>query len=158
MDFPWLSLIVFLPAAGAIAVAFYPGLQPRSIKLTAAAFTLVTFGLSLAVFAMFDRSSGADLFQFEERVTDWIPIIHADYHLGVDGLSLPFLVLTTFLGFLAVLVSWKVTSRPREARNSGTKKAITLSVLELSPKAPAAIAPKASKGEVFQEVTWLNLE
>jgi NADH-quinone oxidoreductase subunit M len=114
LDFPWLSLIVFLPAAGAIAVAFYPRLQPRSIKLTAAAFTLVTFGLSLAVFAMFDRSSGADLFQFEERVTDWIPIIHADYHLGVDGLSLPLLVLTTFLGFLAVLVSWKIALRPRE--------------------------------------------
>jgi len=60
---------------------------------------------------MFDRSlEGA---QFVERAS-WIPAIDAQYFLGIDGLSLPMLILATFLGFIAVLVSWKIDLRVRE--------------------------------------------
>jgi len=51
--------------------------------------------------------------QFEE-VVSWIPAINANYHLGVDGLSLPLVLLTTLLGFLVVLISWKIDLRVRE--------------------------------------------
>ena len=111
MSDPYLSIIVFLPLVGAIVVALLPKADPRRIKLTSAAFTLATFALSLAIFAMFDRSiPGA---QFVEK-TSWIPPINAQYFLGVDGLSLPLLILTTLLGFIAVLVSWKINLRARE--------------------------------------------
>lgn len=51
--------------------------------------------------------------QFEESVT-WIPAINASYHVAVDGISLPLFVLMAFLGFLTVLISWKIDLRPRE--------------------------------------------
>ena len=111
MSGPYLSIIVFLPILGAIIIALLPKADPRRIKLTAAAFTLVAFALSLVVFAMFDRS--AEGAQFVQKVA-WIPSINAQYFLGVDGLSLPMLILTTLLGFIAVLVSWRVNLRPRE--------------------------------------------
>lgn len=70
MDFPYLSIIVFLPIIGAILIALLPHADPRRIKLTAAFFTLVTFALSLSLFFMFDQSlEGA---QFVERAS-WIP-------------------------------------------------------------------------------------
>jgi len=111
LDFPYLSIIVFLPVIGAILIALLPHADPRRIKLTAAFFTLVAFALSLSLFFMFDRSlEGA---QFVERAS-WIPALDAQYFLGIDGLSLPMLVLATFLGFIAVLVSWKIDLRARE--------------------------------------------
>lgn len=114
MDFGYLTWILFLPAAGAFLAAFVVGNRPRAIRWTAAIFTFVPFALAVAVFAMFNRSpSTAGTFQFEESVL-WIPAFKAYYHLGVDGLSAPLLMLTTFLGFLSVLISWKIDLRPRE--------------------------------------------
>ena len=110
MDSYYLSIIVFLPIVGALFVAFCPNLSTKQIKLFALFFCLVTFGFALAIFAMFDRNGG---FQFEQTVS-WIPAIQAHYHLGVDGLSLPMVLLTAFLGLVAVMVSWKIDKRPRE--------------------------------------------
>jgi NADH-quinone oxidoreductase subunit M len=111
MGFNYLSTIVFLPAVGAILIAFIPGLSGRLIKWLAAIFTFVSLALSLYLFAIFDRSLGA--IQFEENFS-WISAINAHYHLGVDGLSLPLVILMTLLGFLVVLISWKIDLRPRE--------------------------------------------
>jgi len=114
LDFGYLTAILFLPIAGIIVIALLPKPQARTIRLTALAFTLASFILSIAVFCLFDRSAGAiGQMQFEEKIS-WIPAINAFYHLGVDGLSLPMVILMTFLGFLAVLVSWKIELRPRE--------------------------------------------
>jgi NADH-quinone oxidoreductase subunit M len=114
MDFNYLSWIVFLPAVGAILIAFLPGLSGRAIKWLAAVFTLVSLALSIYVFTIFDRSlGGAGAIQFEENLS-WIPAINAHYHLGVDGLSLPLVILMALLGFLVVLISWKIDLRPRE--------------------------------------------
>jgi len=55
----------------------------------------------------------AGIIQFEEKVS-WIPAINANFHLGVDGLSLPMILLTAFLGLMVVLISWKVHDRVRE--------------------------------------------
>lgn len=110
MDFPYLTTIIFLPVAGAILIAFVPNLNQRLIKRIAAIFTLIPLALSIFLFCNFDKSTGI---QFEEKVS-WIPTLNAHYHLGVDGLSLPLVLLMTFLGFLVVLISWKIDLRPRE--------------------------------------------
>ncbi|MFC1937864.1 NuoM family protein [Chloroflexota bacterium] len=114
MNFHYLTWIIFLPAIGAIIIAFRPGLSPRQIKSLAAIFTFIPMVLSLYIFAIFDRSPGAvGIIQFEEKLA-WIAPINANYHLGVDGLSLPLVLLMTLLGFLVVLISWKIDLRPRE--------------------------------------------
>lgn len=111
MSFNYLSTIVFLPVVGAILIAFIPNLSNRLIKRTAAIFTFIPLALSIILFCNFDRSGG--VIQFEEKLS-WIPAINAHYHLGVDGLSLPLVLLMTILGFLVVLISWKIDLRPRE--------------------------------------------
>jgi NADH-quinone oxidoreductase subunit M len=114
MGFNYLSTIIFLPVVGAILIAFLPGLSGRAIKWLAAVFTFVSLALSIYVFTIFDRSLGAaGVIQFEEKFS-WIPAVNAYYHLGVDGLSLPLVILMTLLGFLVVLISWKIDLRPRE--------------------------------------------
>jgi len=114
LDFSYLTTILFLPALGAILIALIPGLAPKVIRRIAAIFTFIPFALSVYLFFIFDRSVGAiGVMQFEEKAL-WIAPMNAHYHLGVDGLSLPLLVLTAFLGFLAVLISWKIHVRERE--------------------------------------------
>ncbi len=114
MSFPYLSTILFLPVIGLVIIALWPKPQQKTIKITALIFTLASFFLSIAVFYFFNRSGGAvGRIQFEENLS-WIPAINAFYHLGVDGISLPLVILMTFLGVLAVLVSWHIELRPKE--------------------------------------------
>jgi NADH-quinone oxidoreductase subunit M len=110
----YLSMILWLPIVALIIIAFLPNSRIKTIKWTALVATLASFIISIFVFCMFDRSAAAvGHMQFEEMVS-WIPAINVNYHLGVDGLSLPMVILMTFLGVLVVLVSWKVTMRPKE--------------------------------------------
>ena len=114
MGFNYLTTIIFLPVAGAIIIAFLPNLGNRCIKRLAAVFTFIPLALSVFLFCNFDKSLGAaGIIQFGEKVS-WIPAINAFYHVGVDGLSLPLVILMTFLGFLVVLLSWKIDLRLRE--------------------------------------------
>ena len=114
MDFNYLTTILFLPVVGAIIIAFISSEHEGVIKRVAAIFTAVPLILAVYLFVVFDRSLGAaGVMQFEEKIL-WIAPLNAHYHLGVDGLSMPLLLLTTFLGFLSVLISWKVHVRPRE--------------------------------------------
>jgi len=112
LEFSYLSAIIFLPFLGAILIAFVPGLSDGLIKRIAALFTLVSLALAIYIFVIFDRSAGG-VIQFEEKIS-WIPAINAYYHVGVDGLSLPLVLLTAFLGFLVIPVSWSVHERCRE--------------------------------------------
>jgi NADH-quinone oxidoreductase subunit M len=108
VDFPYLTAVIFLPVAGAILIAFMPNLSDRLIRRIAAVFTFIPLVLSIILFFSFDRSAGAvGAIQFEEKLS-WIRTINANYHLGVDGLSLPLVVLMALLGFLVVLISWKI--------------------------------------------------
>jgi len=111
VDFNYLTTIIFLPALGAAVIAFIPGLSNRAIRWLSAVLTFIPLALSIYLFAIFDRASGA--IQFEEKLS-WIPAINAHYHLGVDGISLPLVILMALLGFLVVLISWKIDLRPRE--------------------------------------------
>ncbi len=110
----YLSAIVFLPVIGAVLIALIPGLSAKMIKRMAAVFTFVPLVLAVIVFILFERSNGfSGAIQFEEKAS-WIPAINAFYHLGVDGISLPLVLLMAILGFLVVLISWKVDLRVRE--------------------------------------------
>jgi NADH-quinone oxidoreductase subunit M len=114
LEFNYLTTIVFLPVVGAIIIAFISNEHEGAIKRVAAVFTAIPLALSLYLFIIFDRSLGAaGTIQFEEMYL-WIAPLNAHYHLGVDGLSMPLILLTAFLGFLSVLISWKIHVRPRE--------------------------------------------
>jgi len=113
MSFNYLSTIVFLPVVAAILIAVLPKLSDALIKRIAAVFTFIPLILAIIIFLRFDRSSSAaGAIQFEENLA-WIPSLNAFYHLGVDGVNLPLVVLTAFLGFLVVLISWKIDLRVR---------------------------------------------
>lgn len=114
MNLNYLSFTIFLPAVGALLIAWLPGSRAKLIRYIAALFTFVPLVLTLIVFAKFDRSPAMmGIMQFEESA-NWIPVINANYHVGVDGISLPLFVLMAVLGFLCVLISWQIDLRPRE--------------------------------------------
>ena len=109
---PVLSLILWLPVAGAILLVFVPKERVDVIRVLALAASVVTFGVSVGALLAFDRSH-AGVMQFVEQ-RPWIPSIGATYHLGADGLSLPLVVLTTLLTLLCIVYSWRVDLRPKE--------------------------------------------
>lgn len=110
MSFPNLSIIVFLPALGAVVIALFVR-EARAVKVTALVFTLATFALAVSTFLLFD--SGSSAIQFKEQAL-WIPQLDVQYYLGVDGLSMPLLTLNALLGVVAVLISWGIDLRPKE--------------------------------------------
>ena len=107
----YLTIITFLPLLGAIVTALIPGRNERAVKLSAAAFSLAAFVLSLVLAVQFDPSKSG--LQFVEKVP-WIPQLGVSYFLGLDGLNLPMVVLTTLLTLLAVLASWNIKPNPKE--------------------------------------------
>ncbi|MDO8673838.1 MAG: NADH-quinone oxidoreductase subunit M, partial [Dehalococcoidia bacterium] len=111
---PYLTIITFLPLVGAIVIALLLKRDDaRSIKWVAAIFSLATFILSLTL--IFQFNTGNPQPQFVERAA-WMSVgqFKVDYFLGVDGLSLPMVILTTLLGLLSVLISWRISLRPKE--------------------------------------------
>ena len=109
-----LSLTVFLPAAGALAILTVVR-GDRLVRRFALLVGLADLLLSLAVFLSFDRAAGADRFQMVDRLA-WISTetFNANYLLGVDGLSAPMVLLTGLLGFCAIIASWSIKERVRE--------------------------------------------
>ncbi|OAF10810.1 NADH-quinone oxidoreductase subunit M [Bradyrhizobium neotropicale] len=110
---PILSVTTFLPLVGALIVYLSRGddeAAQRNSRWIALWTTLITFAVSLILVARFD-SSTAD-FQFVEKA-NWLAT-GITYHMGVDGISLPFVILTTALMPFCIIASWKVTSRVRE--------------------------------------------
>ena len=102
------SALVFLPVLGALCVLFVPKEQEAKIRYVALATALLTFVVSLGVLAGFD-SQTAD-FQFVERYA-WIEDFGIQYYVGVDGISLFLVLLTSFLTPLVMLASWGEVQR-----------------------------------------------
>ncbi|MFQ5441473.1 MAG: NADH-quinone oxidoreductase subunit M [Thermodesulfobacteriota bacterium] len=112
LNFPILSLLILLPVLGAIVLAFMPAGKKEVIRIAALGFTLVNFCFSLVPLFFFDASTFK--MQFVEKAA-WMPSIGVSYFLGMDGISLTLVLLTTFLSIIAVLCSWKaVTERVKE--------------------------------------------
>src|SRR5574338_1166220 len=101
-DLPILSLIVFTPLIGVLVLLFVPGSNHRAIRWIALLFALASFGFSL--FLLGYDTGGAE-FQFREDL-EWIPAFGMGYRLGVDGLSVVLVLLTTILSVVSILYSW----------------------------------------------------
>ncbi|MEM1043932.1 MAG: NADH-quinone oxidoreductase subunit M [Bacteroidota bacterium] len=98
------SVVIFLPALGALAVLFVPG--DSAVRWTSLAVTALTFVISLGLWAGFDAAVPTDAApQLAEQVP-WFPGVDITYFVGVDGLNLLLLLLTTLLGPIIVLSSW----------------------------------------------------
>ncbi|RJP48149.1 MAG: NADH-quinone oxidoreductase subunit M, partial [Anaerolineaceae bacterium] len=108
MNIPILSLILFFPALAALVIFFLPKNEVKLIRWTALLASLIPFGLSVVLWTNFQSSAIG--YQFEEQYT-WYAAIGSSLHLGVDGLSLTMVLLTTFLTPLAILASFSVTDR-----------------------------------------------
>jgi NADH-quinone oxidoreductase subunit M len=104
LGFPILSLITFLPLAGAILLLLVNRQQERVLRNGALLVSLATFLVSLWIPAYYDQSTPA--VQFAERVS-WIPSIGVTYFFGLDGISLWLVMLTTFLSPIAILCSYQ---------------------------------------------------
>jgi len=106
-----LSLLILLPVAGALVVALTRREAATLQKLVGLGVTFATFVISLPLVTGFNDVAS---YQFEERVA-WIPAWGISYHVGIDGLSLWLVILTTFLTPLCLLGSWtQIESRVRE--------------------------------------------
>jgi NADH-quinone oxidoreductase subunit M len=103
-----LTSLVAVPVAGALLVLLVGRGRDAVARQLALATSLVTLGLSLGMWAGFDPAS--DAYQFVERYT-WLPEFGISYHLGVDGISLLLVVLTTFLTPISLLCSWESIER-----------------------------------------------
>jgi NADH-quinone oxidoreductase subunit M len=105
-----ITLAVFLPTAGAILIAFLPKSQDRLIRAMGILFTGAALGVGIAMLFGFDFG-GAGGLQFEVKAS-WISAINANYHVGIDGISLPLFELTLLLSFLCAIYTWKVLPEP----------------------------------------------
>ena len=114
-SWPILSLVTFLPLVGALFCLIVNGPKEavdRNCRSVALVTSLATFVISLVLWARFDATKAG--FQFEEKL-EWVPALNIGYHMGIDGISLFFVLLSTLLTPICILASWEaVTVRVKE--------------------------------------------
>jgi len=114
-NFPWLSAVIFTPLLGVFFILLIRGDQAtiaRNSRAVALWTSLVTFFVSLGLWFNFDNNTSK--FQFEEKFV-WLENLDLAYHLGIDGISLFFVLLSTLLTILCILASWTtITDRVKE--------------------------------------------
>jgi NADH-quinone oxidoreductase subunit M len=103
-----LSLILFVPTIAALVMLFLPSGETKLLRWFAFSASLIPFVLTLILWGKFDPNTTG--FQFQEQYV-WYEAIHSTLHLGVDGISLTMVLLTTLLTPLAILASFSVTDR-----------------------------------------------
>ncbi len=103
-----LTFILFSPVAAAVIIALLPRDQENLIRWTAFILSFIPLGFSIALWLGF--SSATPGFQFQEQAV-WYAPINSSYHVGVDGISLTMVLLTTLLTPLAILASFSITDR-----------------------------------------------
>ena len=109
IELPLLSLLIWAPILGGILVVLaHDERNPTNARMLALGTSVVTFALSIPLWFGFDAST-ADM-QFVERAV-WIGAFKIHYHLGVDGISMPLIILTTITTVLVVLAGWVVIEK-----------------------------------------------
>ena len=103
-----LTLILFIPTLAAVVVLLLPRENLKAIRWTAFIASLVPLGLSILLW--FNFNPGQAGFQFQDQF-DWYPPLHSSFHLGIDGISLTLVVLTTLLFMVSILASFNLTER-----------------------------------------------
>ena len=113
--FPWLSVITFAPMSGVLFILLIrgnPEVEARNTRAVALWTSLITFAVSLGIWVKFDNAIVG--FQFEEKAV-WMESLGLAYHLGVDGISMFFILLSTLLTVLCIAASWiSITDRVKE--------------------------------------------
>ncbi len=111
LGMPILTISTFLPTFGAIAIWLFAR-NDNQVRWGALAISIATLLITLPLAFSFDTSTAH--MQFEE-LHPWISNFHVNYHLGVDGISMPFVILTSFLTVVCILSAWEcIQSRVRE--------------------------------------------
>jgi len=105
---PFLSLVVWVPIAAGVLLLAIDDARAALVRWIALVASVVTFLVSLPLYAHFDHTTAE--MQFQEQA-NWIQSLPAYYHLGIDGISLPLILLTTFMTVLVVLAGWRVIER-----------------------------------------------
>ena len=100
-----LSLMIFIPLLGMIAVLLLPRESEELVKRVALLFTLIPLALAIALFISYDRATAGT--QYVHGPVNWIAAFNIQYHIGIDGLSVTLLLLTALLGPICVLASWR---------------------------------------------------
>ena len=108
LDLPLLSLLIWLPIIGGFATLLVGDKEPWGGRTIALLVSVATFLFSILLYTGFDSSTAA--MQFSEQ-TLWIDTFNIHYHLGVDGISMPLILLTTFTTVLVVLAGWEVIKK-----------------------------------------------
>ena len=104
-DIGQLSFVIWLPIIGGILVLAVGNQRRETAKRLALGISIGTFLLSLPLYTRFDKSVAT--FQFTEH-SAWVPTFNINYSIGIDGISLPLILLTTFLTCIVVVAGWKV--------------------------------------------------
>ena len=104
-DIGQLSFVIWLPIIGGILVLAVGNQRSEAAKRLALGISIGTFLLSLPLYTRFDKSVAT--FQFTEH-SAWVPTFNINYSIGIDGISLPLILLTTFLTCIVVVAGWKV--------------------------------------------------
>jgi len=106
---PVLTFLIFFPTVGALLILLLPSSKPKTVRVAAFLVSLVTFSASVPLFTLFDSTHRG--MQFEEQAP-WVPGLGISYHLGVDGISMLLILLTTLLTAISILASFTaITSR-----------------------------------------------
>ncbi|MGR3310468.1 MAG: complex I subunit 4 family protein [Candidatus Brocadiales bacterium] len=106
-----LSILMFLPLCGSLVILLLPKGAEGFIKFVAVFVTSLELLISAYLYLVFDKSNPN--FQFIKNIP-WIPSLNIEYFVGVDGISIPMVFLTTFLFLLALITSWNITNRVKE--------------------------------------------
>ncbi len=104
-DIGQLSFVIWLPIVGGILVLAVGNQRREAVKRLALGISIGTFLLSLPLYTRFDKSVAT--YQFTEH-SAWVPTFNINYSIGIDGISLPLILLTTFLTGIVVVAGWKV--------------------------------------------------
>jgi NADH-quinone oxidoreductase subunit M len=110
-DFPILSAIMLSPAAGMLVILFLPAASQRAVRWVALISAGVSLALTLYLWQAFDLSVGG--LQFVERHV-WVKSLGIHYYLGVDGINLPLVLLTSIVLFTGVWTMWNLEHRVKE--------------------------------------------
>jgi NADH-quinone oxidoreductase subunit M len=111
MTFPILSVITFTPIVAGLLILLFPAERKTEVRVTALAAAIFALLLSIWVYFSYDQTVAG--YQFQE-FHSWLPALGIGYHVGVDGMSAPLVLLTGVVMFTGVLISWGIDDRPRE--------------------------------------------
>ncbi len=111
MEVPILSIVVFTPIVFGVVLFFFPAERHREIRIFALTGASIALALSLWAYFTYDLALGG--YQLVEHYP-WVPRLGISYHVGIDGMNAPLVLLTGIVMFTGVLVSWGIDDRPRE--------------------------------------------